>query len=49
MFVSPAGGVVKEVRRGLRRRLLDIVIEVAKTEEYVQLPAFNVQSATRKS
>ncbi|MCA6602107.1 MAG: NADH:ubiquinone reductase (Na(+)-transporting) subunit A, partial [Pseudanabaena sp. M57BS1SP1A06MG] len=48
MFVSPAGGVVKEVRRGLKRRLLDIVIEVAKTEEYVQLPAFNVQSATQE-
>jgi Na+-transporting NADH:ubiquinone oxidoreductase subunit A len=48
MFVSPAGGVVKEVRRGLKRRLLDIVIEVAKTEEYAQLPAFNVQSATQE-
>jgi Na+-transporting NADH:ubiquinone oxidoreductase subunit A len=32
-FVSPAGGVVREIRRGLKRRLLDIVIEVAQEEE----------------
>ncbi|MCC5832167.1 MAG: Na(+)-translocating NADH-quinone reductase subunit A [Chlamydiales bacterium] len=28
MFVSPAGGVVSEIRRGLKRRLLDIVIDL---------------------
>ncbi len=33
MFVSPAGGVVAEVRRGLKRRLLDVVIDVADQEE----------------
>ncbi|MBS0622092.1 MAG: Na(+)-translocating NADH-quinone reductase subunit A [Verrucomicrobia bacterium] len=33
MFVSPAGGTVKEIRRGLKRRLLAIVIERAKKEE----------------
>ncbi len=33
MFVSPAGGVVSELRRGLQRRLLDIVIDVAEKEE----------------
>lgn len=37
MFVSPAGGTVREIRRGLKRRLLDIVIEVAKQEE-IQTP-----------
>ncbi|MCP5470327.1 MAG: Na(+)-translocating NADH-quinone reductase subunit A [Chlamydiales bacterium] len=33
MFLSPAGGVIKEFRRGLKRRLLDIVIDVAENEE----------------
>ncbi len=33
MFVSPAGGVVKEIRRGLKRRLVDIVIDVHHPEE----------------
>lgn len=34
MFASPAAGVVKEVRRGLKRRLLDVVIEVEGEETY---------------
>lgn len=37
MFVSPAGGVVKEVRRGLKRRLLDLVIEREENEESQKL------------
>lgn len=36
MFVAPAAGVIREVRRGLKRRLLDIVIEVADNEEYLE-------------
>lgn len=36
MFVSPAGGVVSEIRRGLKRRLIDIVIDVDPKEEYVE-------------
>lgn len=32
-FVSPAGGVVSEIRRGLKRRLLDIVVDVDDEEE----------------
>ncbi len=35
MFVSPAGGVVSEVRRGLKRRLIDIVIDVDASEQSV--------------
>lgn len=35
-FVSPAGGVIKEIRRGLKRRLLDIVIKVDEIEEIEQ-------------
>lgn len=31
-FVSPAAGVVKEIRRGLKRVLLDIIISVAPQE-----------------
>lgn len=33
-FTSPAGGIVSEVRRGLKRRLLDIVIDVKGEEKY---------------
>ena len=48
-FVSPAGGTIKEVRRGLKRRLLDIVIEVDKGEEkQVTHKALKVSSASRK-
>jgi len=35
-FVAPAGGVVREIRRGLKRKLLDIVIEVDRQEEILQ-------------
>lgn len=37
-FVSPAGGVVREIRRGLKRKLLDIVIDVGSQEEIEQQP-----------
>ncbi|MCH9608497.1 MAG: Na(+)-translocating NADH-quinone reductase subunit A [Chlamydiales bacterium] len=37
-YVSPAGGRVVEIRRGVKRRLLDIVIEVAEKEEHQPLP-----------
>ena len=33
MFVSPAAGQVSELKRGLKRRLLDIVIDVDEEEE----------------
>lgn len=33
-FASPAGGVVSSIRRGLKRRLLDIVIDVDEKEEW---------------
>ncbi len=38
MFVSPASGVIKEVHRGLKRRLLSIVIEVSENEEFKEFP-----------
>lgn len=35
-FVSPAAGIVVEIRRGLKRRLLDVVIAVAEKEEHIE-------------
>lgn len=49
LFVSPAGGTVREIRRGLKRRLLDIVIEVAQQEEILQHPSFHLPTASRES
>lgn len=46
-FVSPAGGHVREIRRGLKRRLLDIVIEVDKQEEVVLHPRTDIQHVSR--
>lgn len=37
MFVSPAAGVIKEIKRGHKRVLLNIVIDVAKKEDYVEM------------
>lgn len=48
-FVSPAGGIVREIRRGLKRRLLDIVIEVTGEEEIERKPAFNLADASREA
>lgn len=47
-FVSPAGGTVKEIRRGLKRRLLDIIIQVAENEEVWQFPPLDPKVATRQ-
>lgn len=46
VFVSPAAGVVKEVRRGLKRRLLDIVIEVASEENHQQFGELDPEKAS---
>ncbi len=45
MFVSPAAGVVKEIRRGLKRRILDIVIDVADEEKIQEI---DVASGSRE-
>lgn len=47
-FVSPAGGIIREIRRGFKRRLLDIIIEVARQEEVEQYSSFNLQSSSRQ-
>ena len=48
MFCSPAGGIIKEVRRGFRRSLVDIVIDVAKHEEQQEFPKINAEVASRE-
>jgi Na+-transporting NADH:ubiquinone oxidoreductase subunit A len=48
MFASPAAGVVQEVRRGLKRRLLDIVIEVSDNEERHSFGSLDVDSASKE-
>lgn len=47
-FVSPAAGVIREIRRGLKRRLLDIVIEVAPREEIEQHPIIPLEQMSRQ-
>lgn len=47
-FVAPACGIIKEVRRGLRRRLLAIVIEPQKDEQFIDHGPLDVNSATRE-
>lgn len=45
-FVSPAAGTVKEIRRGLKRRLEGIVIDVAEKEEFHEFKKINVDTAS---
>lgn len=47
MFVSPACGKITEVRRGLQRRLLDIVIEVDKDEQFHEIGSLDPAGADR--
>lgn len=48
MFVSPATGVIKEFRRGLKRRLLNIVIEADREEKEVLHPPMDVGRASKE-
>lgn len=45
MFVSPAAGIVSDVRRGLKRSLKDIVIEVANQESFQEFGSVDPKSA----
>jgi Na+-transporting NADH:ubiquinone oxidoreductase subunit A len=47
VFASPAAGVIQEVRRGLKRRLLDIVIQVDEKETYQEFSPLNPSGASR--
>lgn len=47
MFVSPAAGTVKDVRRGLKRVPLDIIIDVSKNEDYQTFSILSPEKASR--
>ena len=47
-FVSPGAGTIKEVVRGLRRRLLYIVIELDQEESYEDFGTLSVESAPKE-
>lgn len=49
MFVSPAAGVIHEIRRGAKRSLQEIVIAVAGTEEHIELPIVDLQKISREA
>jgi Na+-transporting NADH:ubiquinone oxidoreductase subunit A len=48
-FVSPAAGTVREVRRGLKRVLKDIIIDLAQQENDHEHPPININSASREA
>lgn len=48
VFASPAGGEIVRVQRGLKRRIVDIVIRVDSKEEYHDFGTLNVDSASRE-
>lgn len=47
-FVAPASGAIREIRRGAKRRLLDIVIEASPKEEAVRHPILRLQDISRQ-
>lgn len=47
MFVSPATGVIKDVKRGLKRRIMDIIIEPDEKEEFLEHDKINLQNISR--
>ncbi|MBN4067214.1 Na(+)-translocating NADH-quinone reductase subunit A [Simkania negevensis] len=47
-FVSPGSGVIKEVRRGVKRCLLDIVIELDSSDEHHPAVALEPKRASRE-
>lgn len=48
MFCSPAGGIVKEIRRGLKRCLTEIIIETAAKEEYSAFTPLIISEVSRE-
>lgn len=47
-FVSPAAGTISEVRRGLKRLVSSLVIDVDKEEEYFKFPTLDPEKASRE-
>lgn len=48
MFVSPAGGAIKEIIRGLKRKILYVVIEKADREKYFSHGPLDAGQASKK-
>lgn len=48
-FVSPAAGTIKEIRRGEKRRLTDIVIDVAEKENYHTGAPIDLATASKEA
>ncbi len=46
MFVSPGHGKIIEIRRGLKRRILDVIIELCASEDFFEHQVVNISSAT---
>lgn len=47
MFTSPAGGIISDVRRGEKRRLSAIVIDVAEKEEYLAKESIDLRNISQ--
>lgn len=47
IFTSPVSGTVKEVKRGAKRLLLEIIIEPGKTNEYIDFGKDDPNTVTR--
>lgn len=47
-FVSPAAGTIKDVRRGLKRRIMDIIIEPDAEEQYIEHTPINPETASKE-
>lgn len=48
MFVSPASGKIKSIHRGLKRRLLNIVVECIGEKKFLEHPRITLQSAQKE-
>lgn len=47
LFAAPAAGVISEIRRGVKRSLIDIVISIAEKEDFEEFGSLNDVSATQ--
>lgn len=48
-FVSPGAGVITEIRRGVKRKLLDIVIQLDSQESFESRPPLDLASASTEA
>lgn len=48
MFVSPASGIITNISRGLKRRLISIEIRISEKESFFEQGSLNHQTASRE-